>query len=178
MIHALENEMSQPSAARFIRHCTVLVAALGVGSGAVWAAEPAVHDVVIRNAVIYDGSGGKPYPGDVAIDGDRIAYVGPHRALAGRMSIDAHGQAVSPGFIDMMGHSEVSLLIDGRAVSGLKQGVTTDIFTEMSMGPLNHDMARRMADRQGDLKFDVTWTTLGQYLEHLQQRGIAPNVAS
>jgi N-acyl-D-amino-acid deacylase len=178
MIHALENEMSQPSAPRFIRLCTVLVAALGVGSGAAWAAAPPVHDVVVRNAVIYDGSGGTPYPGDVAIDGDRIAYVGPHRALAGRMSIDAHGQAVSPGFIDMMGHSEVSLLIDGRAVSGLKQGVTTDIFTEMSMGPLNHDMARRMADRQGDLKFDVTWTTLGQYLEHLQQSGIAPNVAS
>lgn len=178
MIHRLENEMAQRSQPRFIRNCTVFVAALGVGAGAAWAAEPPVHDVVIQNAVVYDGSGGKPYPGDVAIDGDRIAYVGPHRALKGRMSIDAHGQAVSPGFIDMMGHSEVSLLIDGRAVSGLKQGVTTDIFTEMSMGPLNPDMARRMTEHQGDLKFDVTWDTLGQYLEHLQQRGIAPNVAS
>src|SRR6202020_2231371 len=130
------------------------------------------------NGVIYDGSGGKPYAGDVAIDGDRIAYVGPHRDLKGRTEIDARGQAVSPGFIDMMGHSEESLLIDGRAVSGLKQGVTLDVFTEMSMGPLSAEMARRMVERQGDLKFDVPWRTLGQYLDHLQAHGIAPNVAS
>ena len=79
---------------------------------------------------------------------DRIAYVGPARALKGRREIDAHGQAVSPGFIDMMGHSEESLLIDGRAVSGLKQGVTLDIFDEDSKGPLNPEMARLMAERQ------------------------------
>jgi N-acyl-D-amino-acid deacylase len=136
------------------------------------------HDVVIRDAMIYDGSGGKPYSGDIAIDGDRIAYVGPHDALDGRIEIDAHGQAAAPGFIDMMGHSEESLLVDGRAVSGLKQGVTLDVFTEQSMGPLSAEMARRMHEREGDLKYDIPWRTLGQYLEHLQQRGIAPNVAS
>src|SRR5580693_50776 len=87
----------------------------------------------------------------------------PHRDLKGRTEIDARGQAVSPGFIDMMGHSEESLLIDGRAVSGLKQGVTLDVFTEMSMGPLSDQMARQAAMRQGDLKYDVTWRTLGQY---------------
>ena len=157
--------------------CAVLAAALGLGNGTVWAANP-VHDVVIRNAVIYDGSGAKPYGGDLAIDGDRLAYVGPHRALAGRSEVDAHGQAVAPGFIDMMGHSEESLLVDGRAVSGLKQGVTLDVFTELSMGPLTEHMARQMAGRQGDLKYEVTWRTLGQYLDHLQQKGIAPNVAS
>jgi N-acyl-D-amino-acid deacylase len=128
--------------------------------------------------MIYDGSGGKPYSGEIAIDGDRIAYVGASRGLKGRSEIDARGQAASPGFIDMMGHSEESLLIDGRAVSGLKQGVTLDVFTEQSMGPLSAEMARRMREREGDLKYDVNWTTLGQYLEHLQQRGIAPNVAS
>src|SRR6202046_3250568 len=78
----------------------------------------------------------------------------------------------------MMGHSEESLLIDGRSVSGLKQGVTLDIFDEMSMGPLTPEMAKRMAERQGDAKFPVTWKTLGQYLETLEKRGISPNVAS
>jgi len=162
---------------RSIHHGIVMAAAL-IGSSSVWAAGPEVHDVVIHNAVIYDGSGEKPYPGEVAIDGDRIGYVGPPRALKGHSEIDAHGQAVSPGFIDMMGHSEESLLIDGRAVSGLKQGVTLDIFDEMSKGPLSPEMARQMVDREGDLKYAVTWKTLGQYLEHLQQHGIAPNVAS
>jgi N-acyl-D-amino-acid deacylase len=173
-----ENEMIQSTPPRFGRTLAVFAAALSVGSGALSAATLPVHDVVIRNAVIYDGSGGKPYSGEIAIDGDRIAYVGGNRGLAGRSEIDAHGRAVAPGFIDMMGHSEESLLVDGRAVSGLKQGVTLDIFTEQSMGPLSLDMARRMAEREGDLKFDVTWASLGQYLEHLQQRGIAPNVAS
>jgi N-acyl-D-amino-acid deacylase len=170
--------MVQDTPRRFGGNWAVFAAALSVGSGAVWAAAPPVHDVVIRNAVIYDGSGGKPYSGEIAIDGDRIAYVGTNRGLVGRSEIDAHGQAVAPGFIDMMGHSEESLLADGRAVSGLKQGVTLDIFTEQSMGPLSPDMARRMAEREGDLKYDVTWASLGQYLDHLQQRGIAPNVAS
>ncbi len=142
------------------------------------AAPSAIHDAVIRNGLIYDGSGGKPFAGDVAIDGDRISYVGPHRAMKGRKNIDARGQAVAPGFIDMMGHSEESLLIDGRAVSGLKQGVTLDVFTEQSKGPLTPEMARLMTAREGDLKYAVTWTTLGGYLEHLQTQGIAPNVAS
>jgi N-acyl-D-amino-acid deacylase len=152
-------------------------AVAGAGTGAA-GADVGVHDVVIRNAMIYDGSGNKPYPGDLSIDGDRISYVGPHRALKGRTEIDAHGQAVSPGFIDMMGHSEEALLIDGRSVSGLKQGVTLDIFDEMSKGPLTPEMARKMVEREGDAKYPVTWTTLGQYLETLQKRGISPNVAS
>ncbi len=157
--------------------CGALGAAVAAG-GTAAAAGAVVHNVVIRNAMIYDGSGAKPYAGDIAIDGDRLAYVGVHRALQGHQEIDAHGQAAAPGFIDMMGHSEESLLIDGRAVSGLKQGVTLDIFTEQSMGPMTEQMARQAAERQGDVKFDVTWRTLGQYLQHLEQRGIAPNVAS
>jgi N-acyl-D-amino-acid deacylase len=162
-----------------IRRCMGYGALAAVfAAGGTPAAGAEVHDVVIRNALIYDGSGGKPYSGDIAIDGDRLAYVGVHRALEGRREIDAHGQAAAPGFIDMMGHSEESLLIDGRAVSGLKQGVTLDIFTEQSMGPMTEQMARQAAARQGDVKFDVSWRTLGQYLDHLQQRGIAPNVAS
>ena len=141
------------------------------------ATEP-VHDLVIRNAEIYDGLGGTPYAGEVAVDGDRIAYVGPAHQLKGRKQIDARGKAVAPGFIDMMGHSEESLLADGRAVSGLKQGITLDVFTEQSMGPMTDEMAKQAAQRQGDFKYEVNWRTLGQYLDRLQQRGIAPNVAS
>lgn len=154
------------------------IGALCASSSLGWAASPHLHSVVIRNGMIYDGSGGQPFLGDIAIDGDRIAYVGPHRALKGHTEIDARGQAVAPGFIDMMGHSEESLLIDGRAVSGLKQGVTLDIFTEQSKGPLSPAMARRMAEHEGDLKYDVSWHTLGEYLDHLEKHGIAPNVAS
>jgi N-acyl-D-amino-acid deacylase len=159
---------------------------VGAALGALWclnwqtagAAAGPLHDVVIRNATIYDGSGGNPYAGEIAIDGDRIAYVGPARKLQGRSSIDAQGKAVAPGFIDMMGHSEESLLADGRAVSGLKQGITLDVFTELSMGPVTDEMAKQAMARQGDFKFDVNWRTLGQYLDRLEKQGIAPNVAS
>jgi N-acyl-D-amino-acid deacylase len=162
-----------------VRMIPCLAAAWLSGASCVAGAAPAgIHDTVIQDGLIYDGSGAKPFMGDVAIDGDRISYVGPHRALEGRKIIDARGQAVAPGFIDMMGHSEESLLIDGRAVSGLKQGVTLDVFTETSKGPLNPEMARSMAAREGALKYPVTWTTLGEYLDQLQRKGISPNVAS
>jgi len=160
------------------RRLAFCIAASLAAFGSASADPSGTHDVVITNGMIYDGSGGKPYPGDLAIDGDRIAYVGKHTALSGRTTIDAHGQAVSPGFIDMMGHSEESLLIDGRAVSGLKQGVTLDIFDEDSMGPLTPAMAALMKEREGDLKHEIPWRTLGQYLDTLEKRGIAPNVAS
>ncbi len=137
-----------------------------------------VHDVVLHGGSIYDGSGGKPYLGDVAIDGDRIAYVGPKRDLVGRIDIDVHGQAIAPGFINMLAHPEESLLVDGRALSDLTQGVTLEVMGEFSMGPLNQKMKELMVARQDDIKFPVTWTTLGEYLEGLERKGIAPNVAS
>jgi N-acyl-D-amino-acid deacylase len=136
------------------------------------------YDMVIRHGLIYDGSGSAPYRGDVAIDGDRIAYVGPHAGTHGRMEIDAKGQAVAPGFINMLAHPEESLLADGRALSDLRQGVTLEVMGEDSMGPLSPTMKMRMRERQSDIKYDIDWTTLGQYLEKLQKRGIAPNVAS
>jgi N-acyl-D-amino-acid deacylase len=178
MHHTPKNDRIRRAVRQCMGYGALAAAFAGAASAAGTGTGTQLHDVVIRNALIYDGSGGKPYSGDIAIDGDRIAYVGVHRALEGHREIDAHGQAAAPGFIDMMGHSEESLLIDGRAVSGLKQGVTLDIFTEQSMGPMTEQMARQAASRQGDVKFDVTWRTLGQYLDHLQQRGIAPNVAS
>jgi N-acyl-D-amino-acid deacylase len=136
------------------------------------------HDLVLRNGTIYDGSGLKPYVGDVAIDGDRIAYVGAHRELAGRTVIDVKGQAIAPGFINMLAHPEDSLFADGRALSDLKQGVTLEVMGEFSMGPLNQTMQGLMVEREEDIKYPVTWTTLGEYLETLERRGISPNVAS
>jgi N-acyl-D-amino-acid deacylase len=136
------------------------------------------HDTIIRNGLIYDGSGGPPYHGEVAIDGDHIAVVGPHIGGRARNEIDARGRAVAPGFINMLSHAEDSLIEDGRALSDLKQGVTLEVMGEDSMGPLTPQMKQLMKERQGDIHYDIDWTTLGEYLEKLQRRGIAPNVAS
>jgi N-acyl-D-amino-acid deacylase len=137
-----------------------------------------LHDVIIRNGLILDGSGEQPYRGDVAIDGDRIAYVGKHATGEAREEFDVHGEAIAPGFINMLAHPEESLLVDGRALSDLKQGVTLEVMGEDSMGPLTAEMQKLMRERQSDLRYDVDWSTLGEYLEKLQRRGIAPNVAS
>jgi N-acyl-D-amino-acid deacylase len=104
--------------------------------------------------------------------------VGPHAPRGARERIDARGKAVAPGFINMLAHPEVSLIADGRALSDLRQGVTLEVLGEDSMGPLNADMKRLMAQREGDIKFDVDWSSLGEYLAKLERRGIAPNVAS
>jgi len=136
------------------------------------------HDVVIRNGEIFDGSGKPAFAGDVAVDADRITYVGPRADMHGRAEIDARGQAVAPGFINMLAHPEESLLADGRALSDLRQGVTLEVMGEDSMGPLTSTMKAQLRERQADIHYDVDWTTLGQYLEKLQTRGIAPNVAS
>ena len=136
------------------------------------------HDVVIRNGTVYDGSGGPGLRGEVAIDGDRIVYVGKHAPGRGKIEIDAHGQAVAPGFINMLAHPEESLFADGRALSDVAQGVTLEVLGEDSMGPLNARMRELNTLRQGDIKYPVDWSTLGGYLETVQKRGIAPNIAS
>lgn len=138
-----------------------------------------LHDVVIRGGTIYDGSGQMPFVGDLAIIGDRIAYVGPPQPIRARRLIDARGKAVSPGFINMLSQAQESLLHDGRGSSDLYQGVTTEVTGEgTSMGPLTDEMAHRDEDRQGSLKYPVSWRTLGEYLETLEARGISPNIAS
>ena len=136
------------------------------------------HDVVIRNGTIYDGSGTPGYAGEIAIDSDRIAAVGRHVRGRGRLEIDANGQAIAPGFINMLAHPEETLFADGRALSDLVQGVTLEVLGEDSMGPLNAKMRELAVQRQSDIKYPVTWSTLGEYLETLEKRGIAPNVAS
>ncbi|HWA91111.1 MAG TPA: D-aminoacylase [Rhizomicrobium sp.] len=136
------------------------------------------YDVVIRGGTIYDGSGGKAYLGDVAVKGDRIAAIAPHVAGHGAREIDARGKAVSPGFINMLAHPEESLIADGRALSDVSQGVTLEVMGEDSMGPLTPAMKALGEARQGDIKYPITWSTLGGYLDMLEKKGIAPNVAS
>jgi N-acyl-D-amino-acid deacylase len=137
------------------------------------------YDVILRGGTVYDGSGGAPFVADVAIQGDMLAAIGALTDARGRLEVDARGLAVAPGFINMLSWSTESLLVDGRAQSELRQGVTLEIFGEgTSMGPITPAMRAEMIEEQGDLKFDVPWTTLGEYLEHLEKRGVAPNVAS
>ena len=148
-------------------------------AGALFAAAPADYSVVIRGGTIFDGSGGQPIVGDVAIKGDRIVYVGPKAPGTAANVVEADGKAVSPGFINMLSWAVESLIEDGRGVGDLVQGVTLEVFGEgNSMGPLNATMKKNDRERQGDIKYPISWTTLGQYLEYLQKRGISPNVAS
>lgn len=142
------------------------------------AAPPPDYDVVIRGGSVYDGTGGAPFIGDVALRGDRIAYTGPHAPGRAAEEFSARGMAVAPGFVNMLAHPEESLLIDGRALSDLRQGVTLEVLGEDSMGPLSPEMKRLGALRQGDIKYPIDWTTLGEYLSRLEKRGIAPNIAS
>jgi N-acyl-D-amino-acid deacylase len=159
--------------------CLFLLAAATLGVPARAATEAAAsYDVLISGGTIYDGGGGEPYTGDVAIRGDRIAYVGPHAPESARERLDAHGKAVAPGFVNMLAHPEESLLVDGRALSDLRQGVTLEVLGEDSMGPLTPRMKELALKRQGDVHYAIDWTTLGQYLHKLEKRGIAPNVAS
>ena len=136
------------------------------------------YDVIIRRGTVYDGTGAAPMVEDLGIKGDRIAARGDLSAARGRDEVDATGLAVAPGFINMLSHSETSLIADGRAQGDIRQGVTLEVFGESSMGPLTEEMKKEQAERQSDFKFDIAWTTLGEYLDHLVERGISANVAS
>jgi N-acyl-D-amino-acid deacylase len=136
------------------------------------------YDLVIRGGTIYDGSGAAPYVGDVAVKGDRIVAVGKVEG-GGAREVDAKGLAIAPGFINMLSWSTDSLIEDGRSQGEIRQGVTLEVFGEgWSMGPFTPQMKADYEKRQGDIKYPVSWTTLGEYLTFLQNRGISPNVAS
>jgi N-acyl-D-amino-acid deacylase len=137
------------------------------------------YDLLIHGGTVYDGTGSSGFAGDVAILGDRIAYVGPKAPGKARREIDATGKAVAPGFINMLSWSTESLLIDGRGQGDLRQGVTLEVMGEgFSMGPLTPPMKEELLARQGDLKYPVEWTSLGEYLAHLERKGVSINVAS
>lgn len=147
---------------------------------AVACSRPREVDLLIRNGTIYDGSGKEGYVGHLAVDGDRIVEVGQSQApLRAAVEIDAEGLAVAPGFINMLSWANTTLLVDGRGLSDVSQGVTLEVFGEgWSMGPLTAEMKAEMLELQGDVRFDVEWTTLGEYLDYLVERGVSPNVAS
>jgi len=139
---------------------------------------PPVFDILIRNGSLYPGDGGEAVKADIAISGDRIAAIGEISGSA-KVLIDASGLAVAPGFINMLSWATESLIEDGRSQSDIRQGITLEVMGEgWSMGPLNDAMKEQMRRQQGDIKFDIEWTTLGEYLEYLEKRGISNNVAS
>ena len=141
--------------------------------------QDADYDVIIRGGTIYDGLGGDPVVSDLAIANDRIAVIGNLADASGAIEIDAVDLAVAPGFINMLSWATETLIEDGRGMSDIKQGVTLEVMGEgSSMGPLNESMRAEAIARQGSIKYDIEWTTLGGYLEYLEARGIAPNVAS
>jgi N-acyl-D-amino-acid deacylase len=136
------------------------------------------YDVIIKSGRVYDGSGGPAYVADVAIEDDRIAAIGQLDADANSV-INASGLAVTPGFINMLSWATDTLIEDGRSQSDIRQGVTLEVMGEgFSMGPLNEMMKRDLLESQGDIKYAVKWTTLGEYLEYLERKGVSTNVAS
>src|SRR5258708_5443737 len=149
-----------------------------VGGGQIAAAD-APFDVIIKGGIVYDGTGGEGHVADVAIRGDRIVGVGDFASAVTKKTIDARGLAVAPGFINMLSWSTESLIQDGRSQSEIRQGVTTEIMGEgESMGPLNDRMKARILREQTDIKFEIKWNTLAEYLHYLEKRGISCNVAS
>lgn len=136
-------------------------------------------DVLLTGGTVYDGTGAPGRIADVAIRGDRIAAIGSLSRATAATVIDARGMAVAPGFINMLSWSTDSLMADGRSQGEVRQGVTTEIFGEgTSMGPLTDVMKRRAVEEMGDIKYDITWTTLAEYLATLERRGISQNVGS
>lgn len=138
------------------------------------------YDLIIRNGLIYDGSGQAPVRADLAISGDTIAFIGKLDGESASSEIDAAGKAVSPGFINMLSWATESIITDPRSMSDIRQGVTLEVFGEgVSMGPLSSQMKAewlKNADQETDIKPE--WTSLGEYLEYLERKGVTPNVAS
>src|SRR5207302_4547302 len=136
-------------------------------------------DVLIRGGTVYDGSSKTPVQADVALRGDRVAGIGKFGGEAAKVMVDARGLAVAPGFINMLSWSNESLLADGRSQGEVRQGVTTEIMGEgWSMGPLNDAIKRRMKAEQTDIRYEIEWTTLADYLRWLERTKVSPNVAS
>lgn len=137
------------------------------------------YDVLIRNGMLLDGSGSPAIRADLGIRADTIAGIGDLQAAAGIREVDASGKYLAPGFINMLSWANESLLVDGRSQSDLRQGVTLEVMGEgHSMGPINEQMRREMLEGQQDYQFDIPWTTLGGYLQHLEEKGTATNFTS
>ena len=133
---------------------------------------PGTYDIIIRNGHIIDGTGNPWYAADVAIQGDRIAAIGNLSNATAKREIDAKGQIVSPGFIDMLGQSESALLLDNRSLSKLSQGITSEITGEGgSIAPQNEKTLAPLKPFLDQFKFTVDWTTLDGYFRRLEKQG-------
>jgi N-acyl-D-amino-acid deacylase len=155
-----------------------LIFVLIVSSGQIASADPP-FDVIIKGGTLYDGTGAEGRITDIAIRGDRIAGVGDLANATAKTTIDARGLAVAPGFINMLSWSTESLIQDGRSQSEIRQGVTTEIMGEgESMGPVNDRLRQYMLKNQADIKYEIKWNTLAEYLQYLEKRGISCNAAS
>ena len=140
---------------------------------------PESFDVLIKNGQIIDGSGNPSYIGDVGINADTIAALGTLKNATGKLEIDATGLVVAPGFINMLSWATESLIEDGKSQSDIRQGVTLEVFGEgWSMGPLSDKMKKEQLKNQGNIKFDIEWTSLGEYLDFMVKKGVSPNIAS
>jgi N-acyl-D-amino-acid deacylase len=138
-----------------------------------------MYDLILRGGTLYDGGGGPPITGDIAIQGDSIAAIDSHLSERGQTEIDVSGLAVAPGFINMLSWSSESLIEDGRSQSEIRQGVTLEVMGEgFSYGPLSPEMKPLNLIGTGDIHFDIEWTTLGEYLDYLERRGVSTNIAS
>ena len=137
------------------------------------------YDVIIRNGVLYDGSGSASYKGDLAINADTIAALGNLKHAHGKLVVDAKNMAIAPGFINMLSWADKSLIEDGLSQSDIRQGVTLEVMGEgWSDGPLNEPMKKDEIEKQGDIKYDISWNTLGGYLDFLEKKGVSTNIAS
>jgi N-acyl-D-amino-acid deacylase len=163
---------------RFVLILTFLLTA-GKQSSAAEPAQAEPFDVLLRGGWVYDGSGAKPVRADLGVRGDRIAAVGPLDKATARTVIDVKDLAIAPGFINMLSWSNESLMVDGRSQGEIRQGVTTEIMGEgESMGPLNDRIKARMRREQTNIRYEIEWTTLAEYLRWLERRGVSCNVAS
>ena len=137
------------------------------------------YDLIIRNASILDGTGSPAYKADLAVQADTIAFIGDLGQAVATSELDGSGLHLAPGFINMLSWANVTLLVDGRSQSDIRQGVTLEVMGEgTSMGPLNAEMKSEMIEGQQELQYEVPWTSLGEYLEHLESKGISTNVTS
>ena len=137
------------------------------------------YDTIIRNGMIYDGNGGEPFKADIGIKNDTIAFIGDLSKASAINEIDAKGNAVAPGFINMLSWATETLIHDGNSQSDIMQGVTLEVMGEgWSMGPLNEKLKKQQQESQTDIKYQVEWNTLGEYLSFLEKKGVSCNIAS
>ncbi len=131
-------------------------------------------DFIIRDGMIYDGTGSSPFVGDIGISGDTIAAIGDLKSSRGKSELDANQMAIAPGFINMLSWAGESLIEDGLSQSNIRQGVTLEVLGEgWSGGPLNPSMKKEQIEQQGDIKYAIDWSTLGEYIESFESRGIS-----